>query len=93
MTDVIEWGGGEVWKLVEGGDVICNGKQVMVLRSRLFTWGTQWGGGGGRMKMHVAPSMQSSLVSICSLVPTCMTAFVSLIKISWYRKQSSTGIL
>ena len=47
MTDVIEWGGGEVWKLVEGGDVICNGKQVMVLGSRLFTWGTQLGVGRG----------------------------------------------
>ena len=33
---------------------------------------------------HVAPSMQSSLIPICSLVPTCMTAFAILIKISWY---------
>ena len=43
--------------IVEGGDVICDGRQLMVL-DQDFLRGPRmgsWGGGGGEMKMHVAP--------------------------------------
>ena len=76
-------GGGECGSsIVEGGDVICDGRQLMVLDQdflrgpRMGSGGGGGGGGGGEMKKHVAPSMQSSLVPICSLVPTCMTALI-----------------
>ena len=38
---------GGVWKLVEGGDVICNGRQLMVL-DQDFLRGPRMGSGGGR---------------------------------------------
>ena len=47
MTDVIEWGGGEVWKLVEGGDVICNGEASHGARIKTFYVGHTMGGGEG----------------------------------------------
>ena len=67
--------------IVEGGDVICDGRQLMVLDQDFLCGpcmgsGGGGGGGGGGREMQVAPSMQSSLVPICSLVPTCMTALI-----------------
>ena len=39
-------GGGEVWKLVEGGDVICDGEAGNGARIKTFYVGHTMGGGG-----------------------------------------------